>query len=429
MRYKRLSSSLFIKNRQKLATKLENNSLVVFNSNDIMPTNADGEMGFKQNSDLFYLTGVDQEETTLLFFKDASGNIESFLFLRETSDLIKVWEGAKLTEKEAKEVSGIKEVFWISFLEGKLKELLKSNPKVYLNSNEHARSNNAVETRDDKFRLRFMKNYSWSSINKVAPIMHDLRFQKEKEEVECIQKAVDITETAFRRVLNTMKADKYEYEIEAEIIYEFIKSGSRGHAYSPIIAGGANACVLHYISNDEKLKDGELVLMDFGAEYGNYNADLTRAIPVNGKFTTRQKEVYQAVLDVMKFAISQLVVGNTFPAYNKSVSELMTQKLLSLGLLTQDEIDTADEKKPAYRKFFMHGTSHSLGLDVHDVDNRTKPFAEGMVFTCEPGIYIPEEGIGVRIENDILVTEKGPVDLMANIPIEIEEIEQLMSVK
>lgn len=427
MRYKRLPSSLFVKNRQKLAALLDNNSLAIFNSNDIMPTNADGEMGFKQNSDLFYLTGVDQEETTLLLFKDGLGQTESYIYVKETSELIKIWEGAKLTKREAEEVSGIKDVNWIAAFEDKLKEVLKSKPKVYLNSNEHARSSNAVQTRDDRFRLDFLKTYNWVSIEKIAPIMHDLRFQKETEEVEQIQKAIDITDNAFRRVLTTMKPDIYEYEIEAEIIHQFTKNGSRGHAYSPIIAGGTNACVLHYVSNDEKLQDGDLVLMDFGAEYGNYNADLTRTIPVNGRFTVRQKEVYQAVLDVMKFAISKLVIGNTFPEYNKSVGELITQKLISLGLLTQEEVDNADVKKPAYRKYFMHGTSHSLGLDVHDVDNRAKPFAEGMVFTCEPGIYIPEEGIGVRIENDILITKDGPRDLMANIPVEIDEIERLMS--
>lgn len=427
MRYKRLSSSLFIRNRQKLADKLEANSIAIFNSNDIMPTNADGEMGFKQNSDLFYLTGIDQEETTLLLYKDSSNKVTAFVFLKETSDLIKIWEGAKLSKKEAEEVSGIQNVFWNELLDDKLKELLATQPKVYLNSNEHARSANAVQTKDDKFRLELMNKYNWTSIEKIAPIMHDLRFLKEKEEVEQIQKAVNITEGAFRRVLKTMKPNMYEYEVEAEVIHEFIKNGSRGHAYTPIIAGGGNACVLHYTSNDAKLRDGGLVLMDFGAEYGNYNADLSRTIPANGKFTKRQKEVYQAVLDVMKFAITQLVIGNTWAKYNKSVGELITKKLFGLGLLTQEEIDNQDPKKPAYRKYFMHGTSHSLGLDVHDVDNRSIPFAAGMVFTCEPGIYIPDEGIGVRIENDILITKDGPVDLMANIPVEVQEIEQLMS--
>ena len=427
MRYKTLASSLFVKNREKLADSIENNSIVIFNSNDIMPTNGDGEMGFKQNSDLFYLTGVDQEESILLLNKDYDGRLNSFLFIKETNDLIKIWEKDKLTIAEAQNVSGIDQVFWLNQFQDKLLEIQKNEPKVYLNSNEHARSSNAVLTRDARFRLDFLSNNNWNQIEKIAPVMHNLRFKKENEEVQQIQKAIDITESAFRRVLTQMKAGKYEYEIEAEVIYEFVRSGSRGHAYSPIIAGGANACVLHYVSNDKKLKDRELVLMDFGAEYGNYNADLSRTIPVNGKFTPRQAAVYQAVLDVMKFAITQLVIGNTFTTYNQSVGEFISQKLIGLGLLTKEEVDTEEPKKPAFRKYFMHGTSHSLGLDVHDVDNRNIPFDEGMVFTCEPGIYIPEEGIGVRIENDILITASGPEDLMKNIPVEIDEIESLMS--
>lgn len=427
MRYKRLPSSLFVKNRLKLEAVIENNSIVIFNSNDIMPTNADGEMGFKQNSDFFYLTGVDQEESVFLMLKDQNGESESYLFVKETNDFIKVWEGEKLTIDEAVKVSGVDNVMWLSDFEEKFNELKKNKSLVYLNSNEHARSSNAVQTRDDRFREKFISNNNWQTIQKIAPIMHNLRFKKEQEEVDQIQKAINITEGAFRRVLSSMSSGQFEYEVEAEIIHEFIKNGSRGHAYSPIVAGGVNACVLHYVSNDTKLKDGELVLMDFGAEYGNYNADLSRTIPVNGKFTPRQAEVYQAVLDVMKLAISKLVVGNTFMEYNKFVGSLMSEKLIALGLLTTEEVEKEDPKKPAYRKYFMHGTSHSLGLDVHDVDNRKIPFDEGMVFTCEPGIYIPDEGIGVRIENDILITKEGPVDLMKNIPIEIAEIEALMS--
>ena len=312
-------------------------------------------------------------------------------------------------------------------MEVTLTECMQSSPITYLNTNEHARNTSNVQTRDDKFRERFIKEYKWKGIKKVAPFMHDLRYIKEQEEISHIQKAIDITHDAFMKVLLFMKPECFEYEVEAEIIHEFIRNGSRGHAYSPIVAGGQNACVLHYISNDQRLKDGDLVLMDFGAEYGNYNADLTRTVPVGGKFSVRQRQVYEAVLKVMKFAISQLVVGNTFDAYNKDVGLVMTEELIQLGLLTKEEVMNQDEKKPAYRKYFMHGTSHSLGLDVHDVDNRKRPFEEGMVFTCEPGIYILEENIGVRLENNILITNKGPLDLMRKIPIEIDEIEQLMS--
>ena len=407
--------------------KISNNSIAIFNSNDLMPTNADGIMGFKQNNDLFYLSGIDQEESILILCKGVKNHSNSYLFIKETSDLIKIWEGEKLTQQEAKDLSGITEVRWLGDFSAFISELTKNTKTVFINSNEHARNATEVQTRDDRFLLDFIQKHPWQKIEKSALIMHQLRYKKETEEIHQIQTAIDITKTAFDKVLTTIKPDIWEYEIEAEIIHTFIKNGSRDHAYSPIIAGGKNACILHYIDNDQKLKNGDLVLMDFGAEYGNYNADLTRTIPVNGCYTKRQKDVYNAVLRVMKASIQLLSVGNTFPDYNKAVGELMTKELVDLNLISTQEIKDQIDEKPAYRKYFMHGNSHSLGLDVHDVDDRSIPFAEGMVFTCEPGIYIPEEGIGIRIENNILITKSGQKDLTNHIPVEVEEIEDIMN--
>lgn len=428
MKYERIDKGLFIYNRERFVRELKPNSLALFNSNDIMPTNGDGTMPFKQNSDLFHLSGIDQEETILLLFPDSQKEeYRELLFVKETNEHIAVWEGAKLNKSEAFEISGIKTVYWLDEFESVLKSIITDVEFVYLNSNEHSRATIEVETRDARFSKWMRENYPAKRYEMSAPIMHDIRSVKDEREVALIQKACDLTESAFRKILKTVKPGMMEYEIEADIVHEFIRNKSRGFAYTPIIASGRNACVLHYIDNNSECKSGDVILMDFAAEYANYASDMTRCIPVSGKFTERQKEVYNAVLRVMRAATKMLVPGTLLHEYQKKVGLLMEKELLSLGLITQDDIDNQSLDHPVYNKFFMHGTSHFLGLDVHDVGFFTKPIRAGMVFTCEPGIYIPEENLGIRIENDILVTEDGPVDLMANIPIEADEIEALMS--
>lgn len=428
MKYERIDKGLFVYNRERFVRELKPNSLALFNSNDIMPTNGDGTMPFKQNSDLFHLSGIDQEETILLLFPDSQKEEHrELLFVKETNEHIAVWEGAKLNKSEAFEISGIKTVYWLNEFESVLKSIITDVESVYLNSNEHSRATIEVETRDARFSKWIRENYPAKSYEMSAPIMHDIRSVKHEREVALIQKACDLTESAFRKILKTVKPGIMEYEIEADIVHEFIRNKSRGFAYTPIIASGRNACVLHYIDNNSECKSGDVILMDFAAEYANYASDMTRCIPVSGKFTERQKEVYNAVLRVMRAATKMLLPGTLLHEYQKKVGLLMERELLSLGLITQDDIDNQSLDHPVYKKFFMHGTSHFLGLDVHDVGFFTKPIRAGMVFTCEPGIYIPEENLGIRIENDILVTEDGPVDLMANIPIEADEIEALMS--
>lgn len=428
MKYERIDKGLFIYNRERFVRELKPNSLALFNSNDIMPTNGDGTMPFKQNSDLFHLSGIDQEETILLLFPDSQKEEHrELLFVKETNEYIAVWEGAKLNKSEAFEISGIKTVYWLNEFESVLKSIITDVEFVYLNSNEHSRATIEVETRDARFSKWMRENYPAKSYEMSAPIMHDIRSVKDEREVALIQKACDLTESAFRKILKTVKPGMMEYEIEADIVHEFIRNKSRGFAYTPIIASGRNACILHYIDNNSECKSGDVILMDFAAEYANYASDMTRCIPVSGKFTERQKQVYNAVLRVMRAATKMLVPGTLLHEYQKKVGLLMEKELLYLGLITQDDIDNQSLDHPVYKKFFMHGTSHFLGLDVHDVGFFTKPIRAGMVFTCEPGIYIPEENLGIRIENDILVTEDGPVDLMANIPIEADEIEALMS--
>jgi Xaa-Pro aminopeptidase len=368
MKYLPINPQLFIQNRENLKKLLKPNSLVVVQSNDIMPTNADGTMAFRQNNDIFYLTGADQEESIFIFYPDAlDEKLREILFLRETNEEIAIWEGAKLNKAQATEMSGL------------------------------------------------------------TPLMHHNRAIKSPIEVELIQTACSITEKGFRRVLNFIKPNMMEYEIEAELVHEFIRNRSKGFAYTPIIASGFNACVLHYLDNNQPCKDGDILLMDVAAEYANYASDLTRAVPVNGRFTARQKAVYNAVLRVMRAATQMLKVGNIWDEYHKAVGEVMEKELVDLGLLTIDAIRNQNPDMPAYKRYFMHGTSHFLGLDVHDVGNKYRRFEAGMVFTCEPGIYIREEGLGIRLENDILITAEGNLDLMANIPVEAEEIEDLMN--
>jgi len=428
MKYLPINNHLFIDNRARFVSIMKEGSLAVFNSNDIMPTNADGLMPFRQNNDLFYLSGIDQEESIVVIFpatKDEKH--KEILFLKETSDEIAIWEGAKLTKEGASKVSGIQTVYWLSEFEDVFKELMEETNTVYLNSNEHLRAKVVVETRDARFTKWFEKTYPMHKIEKSAPLSEQLRAVKSETEVELIRFACNITARGFRRILEFIKPGVMEYEIEAEILHEFLCNRSSGHAYSPIIASGFNACVLHYIDNNQKCEDGDVILMDFGAEYANYASDMTRSLPVNGKFTKRQRAVYEAVLSVMKSATQLLVQGTILKEYHVEVGLLMEKELVDLGLITMEDIKSQDEEMPAYKKYFMHGTSHFLGLDVHDVGDWEKPIEAGNVFTCEPGIYIREENLGIRLENDILVTEKGPIDLMGDIPIESDEIEALMS--
>jgi len=428
MKYKQIDKKLFIENRKLFSKKLKKNTLAIFNANDIMPTNADGTMPFNQNNDLFWLCGVDQEESVLVIFPNHSdNNMREILFLKETNKEIAIWEGAKLNKEEAYNTSGIQTVFWLSELESKLTELIEKAEGIYLNKNMHSRSASEVQTRDDRFRIMIKEKFSEKNIKEAAPIMHELRYIKSKIEIALMQTACNITEQGVRRILPFIKAGVMEYEIEAELMHEFLINRSAGFAYQPIIASGIDSCVLHYINNNKPCKNGDILLMDFGAEYANYASDLTRTIPVNGRFSERQKAVYNSVLHVMKEATKMLFPGTNFKDYNKEVGRIMEGELIKLGLLDKHNVRKQDPKNPLFRKYYMHGTSHSIGLDVHDVGSFETPMQEGMVFTCEPGIYILEEALGIRLENDILITADGPNDLMKNIPIEVDEIEDLMN--
>jgi Xaa-Pro aminopeptidase len=425
-RYATLPSSLFINNRKRFVSKMHKEALAIFHSNDEMPRNGDCFFPFRQNSDFFHLTGIDQEESVLVLCPNH--HYKEILFVRESDEHTIVWEGKKYSKEEATKVSGIVHVFWTKEYDAVLTSMLEEHEIVYLNANENERARKEVISRDERMAIALKHEFHRKSYERSAPIMQDLREIKSKEEVAIIQAACNVTDKAFRRVLSFMKPGVWEYEVEAEISHEFIRNKSV-HAYTPIIASGANACVLHYVNNNQKCKKGDLVLMDFGAEYANYASDLTRTIPVSGKFTKRQKNVYNAVLRIMKESTKLLVAGNTLQEYNNEVRALIERELLKLKLITKSDISREDPKNPAFRKYFMHGISHFMGLDVHDLGNRKQPFQEGMIFTCEPGIYIPEEKLGIRIENDILITAKGPKDLMKKIPVEVEEIEELMNKK
>ncbi|AIZ64578.1 X-Pro aminopeptidase [Hymenobacter sp. DG25B] len=427
MRYGSIDPQLFIQNRRNFTLLLPPASMAIFQANDVMPTNADGTMPFRQNNDLFYLSGVDQEESILLLFPDATlPQHREILFLKETSEHILVWEGYKLTKDEARAQSGVKSIMWLDSFPSVLIALMNEAENVYLNTNEHIRAVVEVETRDARFAKKIKADYPLHNYRRAAPLMHRLRAIKSEEEIRLMRQACNITEKAFRRLLGFVKPGVMEYEIEAELYHEFLRNASRGPAYGSIIASGANACILHYVSNDRQCKDGDVILLDFGAEYANYAADLSRSIPVNGTFTKRQRQVYDAVLRVMKFATSQLVAGNNIEDYHAAVGRTMEQELIKLDLLNEQDVRNQDPAAPLYKKYFMHGTSHYLGLDVHDVGFKYRPFEAGMVYTCEPGIYIREEGLGIRLENDILITKTGNEDLMKNIPLEADDIERLM---
>ena len=429
MRYHPLTASVYIKNRKHFVNALEPRSLAIFNSNDIYPTGADSTLPFEQHRDLFYLCGIDQEESILLLFPDAfEKKHKEILFVRETNEHIAVWEGAKLTKKQARELSGIETVYWLREFNRVFQQLSTQCDCFYFNTNEHYRQAVETQTREDRFIAWCKKTYPAHRVGKSNPILQKLRAVKAPEEINQIRQACDITEKGFRRILSFIKPGVWEYEIEAELAHEFIRNRSKGFAYTPIIASGQNANVLHYIENNKQCKEGELILMDVAAEYGNYSSDLTRTVPVSGKFTSRQKEVYESVLKVKKEATKLLVPGTIWKEFHVEVGKLMTSELLKLGLLNKVDIQNESSEKPAYKKYFMHGTSHHMGLDTHDYGLLHLPMEANMVFTVEPGIYIPEEGFGVRLEDDVVIQSKGePHNLMDSIPIEIEEIETLMN--
>ena len=429
MRYHPLTASVYIKNRKHFVNALEPRSLAIFNSNDIYPTGADSTLPFEQHRDLFYLCGIDQEESILLLFPDAfEKKHKEILFVRETNEHIAVWEGAKLTKKQARELSGIETVYWLSEFNRVFQQLSTQCDCFYFNTNEHYRQAVETQTREDRFIAWCKKTYPAHRVGKSNPILQKLRAVKAPEEINQIRQACDITEKGFRRILSFIKPGVWEYEIEAELAHEFIRNRSKGFAYTPIIASGQNANVLHYIENNKQCEEGELILMDVAAEYGNYSSDLTRTVPVSGKFTARQKEVYESVLKVKKEATKLLVPGTIWKEFHVEVGKLMTSELLKLGLLNKVDIQNESSEKPAYKKYFMHGTSHHMGLDTHDYGLLHLPMEANMVFTVEPGIYIPEEGFGVRLEDDVVIQSKGePHNLMDSIPIEIEEIETLMN--
>jgi Xaa-Pro aminopeptidase len=428
VRYEPIPAELFIRNRENLRGLLKPNSIVIVHANDIYPTNADGTMAFKQNSDLFHLTGVDQEETVVVLMPDAVDPKErEILFVRETNEHVAIWEGEKLTKERAREVSGIERIEWSNAFDGFLHRMVPQVDHVYLATNEHLRASVVVETRNARFIKDCQSRYPLHRYERLAPLMHRLRMTKDPVEINMLQKACDITEAGFRRLLGFIKPGVGEWEIEAELLHEFVRRGSRGFAYAPIIGSGKNACVLHYVENDQVCKDGEMVLLDVAAEYAGWNSDLTRTVPVNGRFSKRQREVYDAVLRVFHGANDILRPGNTPMEYQKQVVELMERELIGLRLFTTKEAKEQGPDKALVKKYFMHGTSHHLGLDVHDVSPPHQAYSEGMVFTIEPGIYIREEGLGVRIENDVIIGKDKNFDLMAKIPIEAEEIEALMN--
>lgn len=429
MKYDIIDRNLFIKNRQKFTAQMKPNSIAVFNSNDIYPVSADSTLPFAQHRDIYYLSGVDQEESILVLFPDAPyEHLREILFLTETSEHIAIWHGAKLTKDQAFEVSGIKNVQWLQDFEKVLKELMTYAETMYINTNEHYRSAVETETREDRFIKWWKATYPAHNVAKSNPILQRLRSVKEQQELDLMQKACNITEKGFRRLLGFVKPGVWEYEIEAELIHEFVRNRSKGFAYGPIIASGNNANVLHYVENNKECKAGDLILLDVAAEYANYSSDLSRTIPVSGRYTQRQKDVYNAVLRVKNEATKMLVPGTLWKEYHLEVGKVMTSELLGLGLLDKADIQNEDPNWPAYKKYYMHGTSHHLGLDTHDYGLLHEPMQANMVFTVEPGIYIPAEGFGIRLEDNVVVQPAGePFNLMRNIPIEIDEIETLMN--
>ena len=427
MRHKPIKNKLFIENRKRLAALLAAKSLAVVNANDLLPVNADATLVMHPNSDLFFLSGIEQEESILLVFPDAvEEKNREILFLREPNEHLKIWEGYKHTKEDARKISGIKNVQWLSEFPVTFRSLMLESDAAYLNSNEYKRANVEMETRDARFILQCQQDYPLHDFRRLAPLLHQLRVTKTDLELDLLKEAMDITAKGFRRMLRYVKPGVTEYEVEAELAKEYIKRRGK-FAYPPIIAAGANNCVLHYWQNDQPCKKGQLLLMDAASSYANYNADLTRTIPVSGKFSRRQKNVYNAVLRVLHASIAGAVVGKLHRDWQKESQVHMNEELLKLGLLKPSQVKKQDPENPACRKYYMHGLGHPLGLDVHDVGDMNVPFAAGTVLTVEPGIYVPDEGFGVRLEDNIVVTEDGPVNLMEKIPIEADEIETIMN--
>ncbi|WP_443945658.1 aminopeptidase P family protein [Pedobacter sp. AW1-32] len=428
MRYSAIQPALFIENRINFCKHLKDSSLAVFKSNDEFTRSGDQSFTFKQNADLFYLCGIDQEQTILLLYPDCPNPLyKEVLFLRQTSDFLKVWEGKKYSKEQAREVSGISSIYWLEDFDQILHSIIYSAKYLYLNSNENEHYAQNVPDANLRFVHQIKQKYPLHQLERSAPVMRALRTIKSDFEIELISKAALITKGAFERVLKFTKPGVKEYEIEAEVIHEFIRQGATGHSYPPIIASGSNANILHYTDNNQICTNGDMILFDFGAEYANYNADMSRSIPVNGRFSPRQKTVYESVLHVMKAAMKLMVTGTSWANYNGQVGELMSEQLVNLGLLSIQEAKVKPGQLPAYKRYFMHGASHHLGIDVHDLADRYADFAVGNVLTIEPGIYISEEGLGIRLENNILITSDGNIDLMRDIPLEIEEIEDLMN--
>ena len=428
MKYLPVNQQLFLYNRKNFVSRLKPSSIAIFNANDEFPRSGDQTFVFKQNADFFYLTGIDQEQSILILFPDCPNTLyREVLFLRQTSEHIAVWEGHKYTKEEAKQVSGIKSVFWLSEFDAILHSIINYAENIYINTNENDRFSFDVPYRDLRMLDKLRVQYPLHHYQRSAPIMRDLRAVKSEIEIELTKRACAITRDAFIRTLKFVKPGVAEYEIEAEVTHEFLRQRATGHAYSPIIASGKNAIVLHYIDNNQVCNDGDVILFDFGAEYANYNADMSRSVPVSGRFTKRQRQVYDAVLKVMREATKLIVAGAVWNDYHDEVGKIMTSELIGLGLLDKYDVEKQDPKMPAYKKYFMHGTSHHLGLDVHDFASRYKPFEVGNILTCEPGIYIPRENLGIRLENNILITKGGNIDLMADIPIDGDEIESIMN--
>ena len=428
MKYTAPDTSLFVLNRKNFAQRLKPKSIAIFNANDEQLRSGDQNFAFRQNPDLFYLSGIDQEQSILILFPDCPNPLyREVLFLRQTNDHIKVWEGHKYTKEGAQQASGIEQIFWLDEFWTVLQSIIHYAENIYLNTNENDRSVFEVPYRDLRFIQQLKERYPLHQYERSALILRDLRPVKSEIEVQLTKKACEITRDAFVRVLKFTKPGVSEYEIEAEIIHEFIRQRATGHAYNPIIASGPNANILHYNDNNQVCKAGDVILFDFGAEYANYNADMSRSIPVSGRFSPRQKEVYNAVLRVMRAATKLLVAGTIWNEYHEEVGRIMESELIGLGLLDKQAVAKQNPAAPLYKKYFMHGTSHHLGIDVHDFASRYKAFEAGNILTCEPGIYIPEEGLGIRIENNILITKNGNIDLMADIPVEVEELEDIMN--
>jgi len=427
MRHKPIKNKLFSENRKRLTTLLAPKSLAVINANDLLPVNADATLVMHPNSDLFFLSGIEQEESILLIFPDAAEEKNrEILFLREPNEHLKIWEGYKHTKEDARKISGIKNVQWLSEFPVTFRSLMLESDAAYLNSNEYKRANVEMETRDVRFIRQCQQDYPLHDFRRLAPLLHQLRVTKTDLELELLKEAIDITTKGFNRMLRFVKPGVTEYEVEAELAKEYIKRRGK-FAYPPIIAAGKNNCVLHYWQNDQPCKKGQLLLMDAASGYANYNADLTRTIPVSGRFSRRQKKVYNAVLRVLRASIAGATAGKLHRDWQKESQVYMNEELIKLGLLKPSQVKKQDPENPACRKYYMHGLGHPLGLDVHDVGDMNVPFAPGTVLTVEPGIYLPDEGFGVRLEDDIVVTENGPVNLMEKIPIEADEIESIMN--